>query len=160
VFHELALPDGVEQKVEASLQSVQAAEGQDVRLDAEGGVEADTPKTRYLTTGISVGLALLSARGDPDARNGDVNGNTSSRVAGGAGGFKLVGIVIGLLVHSHPLGMAIGAFGASMSIYSDFTARGRELEFPKDTAMDVAIGTRASTLSPDVPKPGDAKIER
>jgi hypothetical protein len=160
VFHELALPDGVDEKVEASLQSVQAAKGQDVKLDAEGGVEADTPKTRYLTTGISVGLALLSGRGDPDARNGDVNGNTSSRVAGGAGGFKLVGIVIGLLVHSHPLGMAIGAFGASMSIYSDFTARGRELEFPKDTAMDVAIGTRASTLSPDVPKPGDAKIER
>jgi hypothetical protein len=159
VFHELALPDGVQQKVEASLQSVQAAKGQDVKLDAEGGAEANTPKTRYLTTGISVGLALLSARGDPDARSGDVNGNTSSRLAGGAGGFKLVGIVIGVLVHSHPLGMAMGAYGASLSVYSHFIARGRELEFPKNTAMDVAVGTRASTLSPDVPKPGGAKIE-
>jgi hypothetical protein len=46
VFHELAWPDGVEQKVEASLHSVQAAKGQDVRLDAEGGVEANTPNTR------------------------------------------------------------------------------------------------------------------
>jgi hypothetical protein len=159
VFHELALPDGVEQKVEASLQSVQAAKGQDVKLDAEGGAEANTPKSRYLTTGVSVGLALLSARGDPDARNGDVNGNISSRVAGGAGGFKLVGIVIGLLVHSHPLGMAMGAYGASMSVYSHFIARGRELEFPKNTAMDVAVGTRASTVSPDMPKPGGADIE-
>jgi hypothetical protein len=56
--------------------------------------------------------------------------------------------------------MAMGAYGASISIYSHFIARGRELEFPKNTAMDVVIGTRASTLSPDVPKPGDAKIER
>ncbi len=125
MFHELALPDGVEQKLEASLQSVQAAKGQDVRLDTEGGVEANRPKTRDLTTGVSVGLALLSARGDADARNGDVNGNTSSRVAGGAGGFNLVGIVIDLLIHSHPLGMAMGAYGASISIYSHFIARGR-----------------------------------
>jgi hypothetical protein len=159
VFHELALPDGVGQKVEASLQSVQVAKGQDVKLDAEGGAEANTPKTRYLTTGVSVGLALLSARGDPDARNGDVNGNTSSRLAGGAGGFKLVGIVIGLLVHSHPLGMAMGAYGASISIYSHFIARGRELEFPKNTAMDVAMGTRAPTPSPSSPKPPEAKSE-
>jgi hypothetical protein len=159
VFHELVLPDGLQQKVEASLEGVQAAKGQDVKLDSEGGAEANSPKTRYLTTGVTVALAFASARGDPDARNGDVNGNTNSRLAGGAGGFKLVGIVIGVCVHSQPLGMAMGAYGASMSVYSHFIARGRELEFPKNTAMEVAIGKRASAPSLGVPKPGDTKTE-
>jgi len=158
-FHELVLPDGIQQKVEASLEGVQGAKGQDVKLDSEGGAEANSPKTRYLTTGVAMALAFVSARGDPDARNGDVNGNTNSRIAGGAGGFKLVGIVIGAFVHSQPLGMAMGAYGASMSVYSHFIARGRELEFPKNTAMEVAIGKRVPAPSPGVPKPGDAKIE-
>jgi hypothetical protein len=99
-FNELVLPDGIGQKVEATLRGVQADKGQNVKLDSEGGAEANSPKTRYLTSGISLGLAFISARGDPDARNGDVNGNTNSRVAGGAGGFKLVGIVLGAFVHS------------------------------------------------------------
>jgi hypothetical protein len=159
VFHELVLPDGLEQKVEASLEGVQAGKGQDVKLDSEGGAEANSPKTRYLTTGVAVALAFVSARGDPDARNGDVNGNTNSRLAGGAGGFKLVGIVIGAFVHSQPLGMAMGAYGASMSVYSHFIARGRELEFPKNTAMEIAIGTRASAPSPSSAKPADTKFE-
>jgi hypothetical protein len=159
VFHELVLPDGIERKVEATLAGVQASKEQDVKLDAEGGAEANSPKTRYLTTGVAVALAFVSARGDPDARNGDVNGNTNSRLAGGAGGFKLVGIAMGAFVHSQPLGMAMGAYGASMSVYSHFIARGRDLVFPKNTAMEVAIGTRPSAPSPSSPKPADTKLE-
>lgn len=140
VFHEVALPDGVEQKVTASLEGVQANKGQDVTLDSEGGAGANSPKTRYLSTGISVGLAVVSAGSDRDAPQGDVAGNTSNRVAGGAGGFKLVGIAVGVFVHSQPLGMAMGAYGASVSVYDHFLARGRDLVFPKYTAMNVAIG--------------------
>jgi hypothetical protein len=142
VFHELVLPDGIEQKVEASLAGVQAGKGQDVKLDSEGGAGANSPRTRYLTTAVAVALAFVSARGDPDAHNGDVSGNTDSRVAGGAVGFKLVGIVMGVFVHSQPLGMAMGAYGASLSVYSHFIARGRELVFPKNTAMQIDIGDR------------------
>jgi hypothetical protein len=141
VFHELVLPDGIEQKVEASLAGIQAGKGQDVKLDSEGGAEANSPKTRYLTTGIAVALAFASAHGDSDARDGGAGGNTNGRLAGGAGGFKLVGIVMGALIHSQPFGMAMGAYGAGTSVYSHFIARGRELVFPKNTAMEIAIGT-------------------
>jgi hypothetical protein len=107
-----------------------------------------------------VALAFAAARGDPDARNGDVNGNTNSRVAGGAGGFKLVGIAMGAFVHSQPLGMAMGAYGASMSVYSHFIARGRDLVFPKNTAMEIAIGARASTTAPISSKPADGSTTK
>jgi hypothetical protein len=159
VFHGLVLPDGIEQRVEASLEGVQSGKGQDVKLDSEGGAEANSPKTRYLATGISVALAFASSHGDSDARGGGVGGDTNGRVAGGAGGFKLVGIVMGAFVHSQPLGIAMGAYGASLSVYSHFIARGRDLAFPKNTAMEIAIGTRASATSPSSPKPADAKYE-
>jgi hypothetical protein len=61
VFHKLVLADGLEQKVETTLVGVQAGKGQDVKLDAEGGAEANCPKMRYLATGISVMLATLAA---------------------------------------------------------------------------------------------------
>jgi hypothetical protein len=141
VFHELVLPDGVEQKVNASLEGVQAGKGLDVKLDREGGAEANSPKTRYLSTGISVALALASMGGDEDARaGGNAGGNTGNRMAGGTGGFKLVGMVLGAFVHSQPLGMAMGAYGASMSVYSHFIARGRDVMFPKNTSLEIGIG--------------------
>lgn len=117
-----------------------------MKLDSEGGAEANSPKTRYLSTGIAVALALASSHADTDARDGDVGGNTSNRVAGGAGGFKLVGLALGTFVHSQPLGMTMGAYGASMSIYAHFIARGRAIVFPKNTAMEIGIGTRNPRL--------------
>ncbi|HEV3417487.1 MAG TPA: hypothetical protein VG056_11755 [Pirellulales bacterium] len=142
VFHELVPPDGLEQKIEASLEGVQSGKGQDLKLDSEGGAEAQAPKIRYLQTAIAVGLAVAS--------KGDDVGN---HVEGGAGGFKLVGIVIGAAVRSQPLGLAMGAVGASRSIYVHFLARGRDVVFPKNTAMEIGIGVRQEP--PPATKPGN-----
>ncbi len=70
-------------------------------------------------------------------------------MGGGAAGFKLVGIVVSALVKSQPLGMAMGAYGASRSVYSHFIARGQDVVFPKNTTMQIGIGRRGKTvLSP------------
>jgi hypothetical protein len=142
VFHELLPPQGaggevVAQKVEANLESVQAAAADNVTLDAEGGAEAGSPKSRYLLTTISIGLAAVSA-----GVGGDTLGDTPERAAGGAGGFKLIGIALGAGIHSQPFGMAMGAFGAARSVYVHFIARGHEVVFPKNTAMQIGIGSR------------------
>jgi hypothetical protein len=141
VFRELRLPDGVEQNVETSLEGIQTAKSDNVKLDSEGGAHASTPKTRYLSTAVALGLAGLSVRGDPDAKTPNPAGNTSNRIAGGAAGFKLVGIALGVLVHSRTFGYSMGAYGASMSVYSHFIARGRDIVFPQDTAMQLGLGT-------------------
>ena len=57
VFHDLVLPNGLDQKVDAILQGVQAGKADAVQLDTEGGAQASTPKTRYLSTAVSVALA-------------------------------------------------------------------------------------------------------
>jgi hypothetical protein len=140
-FQELIPPDGIEEKVHATLEGVQAGKDANIKLDSEGGAEATTSKSRYLATGLSLGLAAISMRGDSDDV-GSSAGNASNRATGGAAGFKLVGIVAGALVHSRAFGYTMGAYGAGMSVYSHFIARGREVVFPKNTAMEIGIGTR------------------
>jgi hypothetical protein len=134
VFHEIVPPDGIEQKIQANLEAVESGQSQDLKLDSEGGAEVQTPKKRYLQTGIALGLAAASSGDD------GIN-----QAEGGAGGFRVVGIVLGLAGRSQPLGMAMGAIGASRSIYTHFIARGRDAVFPKNTAMVIGIGTRTGT---------------
>lgn len=150
-FHDMVLQDGVQEKIEASLESVQAGRAQNVTLDAEGGAQAAPPKTRFLTTTVAVGLGAISFLGD-------TFGDTGPRASGGAGGYKLIGIAIGLAVHSQALGMAMGSFGAVRSIYTNFVARGPELVFPKNTAMQIGIapprpGPGEKVPQDEVPKP-------
>ena len=144
VFHDVFMPDGVEEKIESMVQGVQAGLQDKMNLDSEGGAQPSTPKTRYLWTAISVTLAVAAQHDD-----------TLNRAAGGAGGFKLVGILIGATVHSQPLALAMGAFGASRSIYNNFIARGRDVVFAKHTSIEISIGTRnTSPVTPAVPGSG------
>jgi hypothetical protein len=135
VFHDLVLPDGVEQKVDAILEGIQAGREQNLRLDSEGGAEATPPKTRFLATSVAVGLGAISFLGD-------TFGDTGPRVAGGATGYKLIGIALGAAIHSQEFGMAMGAYGGCRSIYTHFIARGHDVVFPKNTAMEIGIGAR------------------
>jgi len=140
-------PDGIERKIQATLEGVQTDKTGNVKLDAEGGAEATSSKSRYLETAIALSLAAVAGHGDSDALGGNAAGNTGNRVAGGAGGFKLVGIVLGLTVRSHALGAVMGAYGAGTSIYEHFIARGHEVVFPQNTAMEVGIAGRAPAPS-------------
>jgi hypothetical protein len=160
-FRELVPPDGVQQKVEATLESVQAGKNANVKLDSEGGAEATTPKTRYLTTAVALTLAAASANGgDTDVDNGvaHARANTGAQVAGGVSGFKVVGMVLGLAVHSRVLGYTMGAYGAGMSVYSGFFARGHEVVFPKNTAMEVGVGTRKEGADPGSSPSGEKAV--
>ena len=75
------------------------------------------------------------SRGGSDVDNGvaHTRANTGTQVAGGVNGFKLLGITLGLAVHSRALGSTMGAYGAGMSVYSRFLARAHEVRFPKNT---------------------------
>jgi hypothetical protein len=81
LFPEVAPPNGLEQKVVTSLEGVAVAKGEHLKLDAEGGAQVTTPRTRYLTTGIQVMLAAASANpdGDHDLHGGGGGGENMWR---------------------------------------------------------------------------------
>jgi len=138
IFHELVLPGGLDHKVDALLAGVESDRANNLNLDSEGGAHAAEPNSRYLKTAVSIGLATVSF-----GVGGDAVGDTAERAAGGGGGYKVIGIAMGVAIHSQPFGMALGAAGATHSLYVHFIARGREVVFPKNTAMQIGIGVRA-----------------
>lgn len=146
VYHQLELPGGTPEKVDAILAGVQADSAANMSLDTEGGASAASPNSRFITTAITVGLGAYAFIGDSGG------GDLVHSSAGGAGGFKLIGIAIGLATRSQVYGMAMGAFGGARSIYTNFIARGHDVVFPKNTVMEIGIATR-------LPNPGTAPNE-
>jgi hypothetical protein len=140
-FHELVLPSGATFRVDTTLKAIQAAESLSPSLDQEGGAKASNPKSRYVTTGISVSLAMVGSGGKNDVGN-------AGPAAGGATAFRLVGIAVGLAVRSHTLAILMSAYGGSRSIYTNFFGRGRDITFPKDTSMEIGFGDRTATPMP------------
>ncbi|MGB8062394.1 MAG: hypothetical protein WCF26_10900 [Candidatus Sulfotelmatobacter sp.] len=143
LFHQVAPPNGLEQKVETNLEGVTVAKDEHLKLDAEGGAQVTTPRTQYLTTGIQVMLAASQAAPDHDAGQGNLSvGEAGHSAANGASGFRFVGMIVGLAAHSRVVSAGFGSYGAAMSIYYDFLARGRDVVYPKDMAMVIGLGTR------------------
>jgi hypothetical protein len=145
-FHEVVLPDGSAEQIDTTLQGIQSGAGENVKLDAEGGAQATAPASRYLSTGVSVSLALIGSGGRDDVGEG-------GPVAGGATSFKLVGIAIGLIVRSHNLGIVMSAYGGGRSIYSNFLGRGRNIVFPQNTSMEIGIGEPPQSTNTSLPVP-------
>ena len=143
LFHEVAPPNGIEQKVETTLEGVAVAKGEHLKLDNEGGAQVTTPRTRYLITGIQVMLAASQASPDRDAGQGGQSvGEAGGGAVSGASGFKLVGMVVGIAAHSRVVSAGFGSYGAALSIYYHFLARGRDVVYPKDMPMLIGLGTR------------------
>jgi hypothetical protein len=148
-FREVVLPNGAIQTVDTRLQGIQSDSADNAQLDSEEGTKSSASKTRYLTTGASVGLALIGSGGRDDV--GD-----ASPAAGGATGFKLIGLVVGLTFRSHTYGILMSAYGGGRSIYNNFLGMGRNIVFPKDTVMEIGFGNRTSLPMPGV-SPGESK---
>jgi hypothetical protein len=143
VFREVILPNGAVQTVDTRLQGIQSDSADNARLDSEGGAKTTSSKTRYLSTGTSVGLALIGSGGRKDV--GD-----ASPTAGGATGFKLIGLIVGVAIRSHTYGIFMSAYGGGRSIYNNFLGIGRNIVFPKDTVMQIGFGNRTSLPMPAV----------
>jgi hypothetical protein len=138
-------------RVEASLQSVDAASGAHMKLDAEGGAHAVTPKTQYIAPAIDVVLAMGSLDGlDPHNREriADGLGPQGPDVAGGAvrggAGLGLVGSVIGIAAHYRPVSAVFAFYGAGWSVYTHVVARGRDVVFNRNTPMEIRFGIHQS----------------
>ena len=153
-FHQIHLAEGTPHKVEASLQSVDAASAAHLKLDSEGGAHAVAPKTKYVAPAIQVMLALGSLDGlDPHNRDRieDGLGPQGPDVAGGAvrggSGFGLLGTVIGFAARYRPVSACFAFYGAGLSVYTHVVARGNEVVFARNTPMDIRFGTHGGTGS-------------
>jgi hypothetical protein len=137
-FRQIKLPSGVSQPVKGLLS---ASEGDSkVKIDEEGNVRASEPKAKYLAPLAVVVTAQAIAENDRDGINGSQSGSINNGVAGG--GFGLTGRILSLSVGSRGLAYGLGYYGASRSIYSRFVARGHDVLFPRDSQIEIKVGSR------------------
>ncbi len=149
-FQNIDLPPGVERPVEVAERVVMKTQGTldaaesggttDIAVDKEGGVKATEPKTRWIAPALSVLIAMKSADND-EGRHGQTDGNVGGRTLGGGSGFGLLGAAAAQ--SSRYVGTALGFYGMAWSVYNGVVARGGEVEFQHNAAMDIRFGARS-----------------
>ncbi len=128
---------------QATLKAAEAGGSAPIKVDSEGGVQAQESKTRFIAPVISLAIASRAADNDAGRHHatGGGDANVSGRTLGGGSGFGLLGAAAAQ--SSRYVGMAFGYYGLAWSIYSSVIARGGEVEFDRNAAMDIQFGARA-----------------
>jgi hypothetical protein len=130
---------GRSQAMVGNLEGVEVDRRANMQLDEEGGARTTDSKTRYLSSGLAVLLAAAASHTEVEHGTTEMAG-PGVRTAAGGSGFRLTGALLSLVAKSTPVSMAIGAYGASTSIYANFLSRGHDVVLPKDTPLEIGFG--------------------
>jgi hypothetical protein len=142
IFERVQVPTRDAIPLMASLQSVQASGDDQLTLDDEGGATVSNSKTRF----IAPTLAVLALRGnldhhehpDPDGDGHMIqDNNPGATTVGGFFGLGLLGIPLSHM--APPIGLTLSIMGASKTVYRNVVAKGREVQFPADTVMQLQL---------------------
>ncbi|MDP9171401.1 MAG: hypothetical protein M3N54_12345, partial [Acidobacteriota bacterium] len=143
-FDTVDLPEGMpraEITVSAVLQSAEAAGTIPVKVDGEGGAKAVESKTRLIAPVLAGMIAARTMDNDRDRDAGaGAQGNSRGGTLGGASGFGLLGSLAAQ--SSRTVGRVFAFYGLAWQVYSAVIARGGEVEYRKDAAMDIRFGSR------------------
>jgi hypothetical protein len=140
-FHSALTPDGTASNLNATVAGVQAAGGRDLAVGEEGDIRATTS----LFTQLRAPLSLIGP--SRSVADSTVNKTAWSRTGEGRKGFGLLGA--GAAQASAATATGFGYFGAAMSIYNAFLAKGSNVEFPVNTLIFLRVDEkpRSSSLS-------------
>jgi len=145
-FQRLEPPAAKPQAVQASLQAVVTSAQANLKVDSEGGVSPKTSKTRYLMPALALTMAAWAATPDRDAVSAQAGaaapaqGGALGQVVAGGWGLGLLGSVVSLAAQSRVVSTVFGFYGAVGSVYTNIIARGRNVDFPANTPLEIRLG--------------------
>jgi hypothetical protein len=137
-FRELRFPAGFTQRVHGAPASVDADQNANLQMDAEGGVK---PGPKGFGAPLVMGLMAATAMHDDET--------TVMHTGGASNGFALIGRAAALASKSNYVGAAFGCYGTSRAVYSRYIVHGKDVDFPKNTRIEVVLGPeRVNALKP------------
>ena len=136
-FRELTFPSGFSQPVEGTLTGADSNKSANLQMDSEGGVQ---PKSQNRVIAPLV-LTLLAGRAFDD------DGSQIAHSAVASNGFGIVGRVVGIAASSRNVAAGIGIYGAALSFYDLWLARGHDVVFVKDTRIEITTTPTHSPLN-------------
>ncbi len=131
-FTGMSLPGDVERKLHGQITAAEGDPKARLKVDPEGGAEAQPARNKYLAP---LALATLAATAQSDEEGGGGQGFV-------AGGFGLMGRLMVLAVRATPVSSGFAYYSLSHSLYSRWIARGHNVVFPRDTRMEIQFGER------------------
>ena len=138
-FQEVRFPAGFDRPVEGALNGANTDKTQNLKLDAEGTI---SPRNQSSAVAPLL-LSLLAERAL------DADGNLYADNAVASNGFGLVGRVVGIATGNRNVAAGLGYYAAGLSFYENFLTPGRDVDFPKDTRIEIqTMPLRAPVLSP------------
>lgn len=145
LFERVEVPGQAAAPLLGELHSVDANADDHVAVDEEGGTTLENSKTRFIAPALSLLALTASVRRDGERRP-DPDGDGTYRSEGNGVGARGVGGLIGMSaigsvtsMIARPFGIAITAYGAARSVYSNVLAKGREVTFAADTPIQVRL---------------------
>jgi hypothetical protein len=130
---------------QATLSNAEAS-GAAVKVNGEGGVQAKESNTRFINVGVAALVSRSAGTGDrtrgPNGVLSAPSRNVGGNILGGGLGFGLLGSAASQA--SPNVGMAFAYYGLAWSVYSNVIAKGHEVDFDKNTAIDVGFNARAA----------------
>jgi hypothetical protein len=136
-FKEMKLPSGFSQPVQATLAGVDSDKSAHLQTDPEGGIQ---PQSQNRVV-IPLLLTFLAGRALDSDENQTLNNGLASN------GFGIVGRVLGLAASSRNVAAGIGIYGAALSFYDLWLARGHDVVFPKNTRVEITTNPSRSPLN-------------
>ena len=136
-FREIKLPGGFTQPVQGNLAAIDSDKAAHLQVDSEGQLQPK-PRNRVITPLV---LTLLAGRGFDDDGSKALNGAVASN------GFGIVGRVVGILASTRNVAVGIGIYGAALSFYDLWLARGKDVVFVKNTRIEVTTTPSRSPLN-------------
>ncbi len=135
-FKELKLPSGFSQPVEGTLSGVDSDKSANLQIDPEGGIH---PQSQNRVV-VPLLLTLLAGRAFDDDESLTLNNTVASN------GFGVVGRIVGIAASSRNVAAGIGIYGAALSFYDLWLARGHDVVFPKNTRVEITTTPSRSPL--------------
>jgi hypothetical protein len=126
----------------ASLYSVESGRADRIAIDEEGGAKTTNSATRLVAPAIGalalVGLSKGHLDYDTDGAAPEMAyGGPVSGSVGGFVGASITGVLVASL--GHPAAVALASIGVVRSTYTGIIGKGREVNFPADTRIQVQL---------------------
>jgi len=132
-FRQVQLPTGTMERVHSQMAAVEGQKGQNIAVDSEGGAQANSDQGKFmdpLALGAVAGLSTF----DPASGQG-----TSLEYSNG---FGLAANVVSA-IYINPIAVdSLAYYALGKSITLRWVMRGHNVEFPKDTRMELNIADR------------------
>jgi hypothetical protein len=128
-------PQLLTRPIHGQLTASEAAPGQNISIDEEGGAKATGGKGKYLAP-LVLGV-MAAAAGDDDEKDGSAlrNGVVSN-------GFGLVIRVVTMASSNRQFAQGFAYYALAKSVYKRWIAKGNEITFPKDTRVEIELSER------------------